>query len=107
MFDEFKKLADKKKEVYDADIAALIDKRLTVSADVWNLVAYEVHATGKGEPTVSVTLRRGENQFSKTTTGGDGPLDALFRTIEEITGHCRGGSRLPRAQRHARQRRSG
>jgi 2-isopropylmalate synthase len=85
VFEEFKKLADKKKDVYDADIAALIDKRLTVSDDVWNLVAYEVHATGKGEPSVSVTLRRGEKEFSKTTTGGDGPLDALFRTIEEIT----------------------
>ena len=60
VFDEFKKLADKKKEVYDADIAALIDKRLTVADDQWQLVAYEVHATGKGEPTVSVTLRRGD-----------------------------------------------
>src|SRR5688572_26314473 len=86
VFEEFKKLADKKKDVYDADIAALIDKRLTVAADVWNLVAYEVQATGKGEPSVSVTLRRGENELSKSTTGGDGPLDALFRTIEEITG---------------------
>jgi 2-isopropylmalate synthase len=86
VFEEFKRLADKKKDVYDADIAALIDKRLTLSADVWNLVAYEVHATGKGEPSVSVTLRRGENEVNKSTTGGDGPLDALFRTIEEITG---------------------
>jgi 2-isopropylmalate synthase len=86
VFEEFKKLADKKKDVYDADIAALIEKRMTVADDVWNLVAYEVHSTGKGEPTVSVTLQRGENQVSKTTSGGDGPLDALFRTIEEITG---------------------
>jgi 2-isopropylmalate synthase len=86
VFEEFKKLADKKKEVYDADIAALIEKRMTVADDVWKLIAYEVHATGKGEPTVSVTLRRGDSEQSKTTSGGDGPLDALFRTIEEITG---------------------
>jgi 2-isopropylmalate synthase len=86
VFEEFKKLADKKKDVYDADIAALIEKRMTVADDVWNLVAYEVHSTGKGEPTVSVTLQRGDNEVSKTTTGGDGPLDALFRTIEEIIG---------------------
>jgi 2-isopropylmalate synthase len=86
VFEEFKRLADKKKEVYDADIAALIEKRMNVGDDVWKLVAYEVHATGKGVPTVSVTLQRGDNQCSKTTTGGDGPLDALFHTIEEITG---------------------
>jgi 2-isopropylmalate synthase len=86
VFDEFKRLADKKKEVYDADIAALIEKRLNVADDEWKLAAYEVRATGGGTPTVSVTLDRGGDSRSKTTTGGDGPLDALFRTIEEITG---------------------
>jgi 2-isopropylmalate synthase len=86
VFEEFKKLADKKKEVYDADIAALIEKRLTVAEDQWKLVGFEVHAKGGGEPTVSVTLERGGTCSSKTVTGGDGPLDALFRAIEEITG---------------------
>jgi 2-isopropylmalate synthase len=86
VFEEFKKLADKKKEVYDADIAALIEKRMTVAEDQWKLKAYEVHATGKAEPSVSVTLERAGEESSRTTSGGDGPLDALFRTIEEITG---------------------
>lgn len=85
VFDEFKKLADKKKEVYDADIAALIEKQMTGAEDEWKLVAYEVHATGGGEPKVSVTLERAGEQTSKSTSGGDGPLDALFRTIEDIT----------------------
>jgi 2-isopropylmalate synthase len=35
---------------------------------------------------VSVTLERGGERRTQTTTGGDGPLDAIFRTIEEITG---------------------
>jgi len=85
VFDEFKRLADKKKEVYDADIAALIEKRMNVAEDVWTLSGYDVHATGGGTPTVSVTLDRGGEKISRTNTGGDGPLDALFRTIEEIT----------------------
>jgi 2-isopropylmalate synthase len=85
VFDEFKKLADKKKEVYDADIAALIDKQMNVVDDQWQLVAYEVHATGGAEPTVSVTLKRGGEELTRTMTGGDGPLDALFHTIEEMT----------------------
>ena len=86
VFDEFKKLADKKKEVYDADVAALIEKRMNIAEDQWQLVSYEVQAKGGATPTVSVTLSRGDEQKSQTTTGGDGPLDALFRTIEEITG---------------------
>jgi 2-isopropylmalate synthase len=87
VFEEFKKLADKKKSVYDADIAALIEKRLTVADDQWKLVEYEVHhAAGKAEPTVSVTLERAGEKTTKSTSGGDGLLDALFHTIEEITG---------------------
>jgi 2-isopropylmalate synthase len=85
VFDEFKKLADKKKEVYDADIAALIEKGMTIDENQWQLVAYEVYATGRAEPTVSVTLRRGDDERTKAAKGGDGPLDALFRTIEEMT----------------------
>jgi 2-isopropylmalate synthase len=86
VFDEFKKLADKKKEVYDADIAALIEKQITGAEDEWKLVGYEVYATGGGEPKVSVALSRAGEEGKKTVTGGDGPLDALFRAIEEITG---------------------
>ena len=58
-----------------------------IADDQWQLVAYEVHATGKAAAdrvrsrcAAAATSRR------KTTTGGDGPLDALFRAIEEITG---------------------
>ena len=87
VFDEFKKLADKKKEIYDADIAALIEKRMTVAEDVWKLVAYEVHATGGGDADRLGHARPRRRERSRSTnTGGDGPLDALFRTIEEITG---------------------
>jgi 2-isopropylmalate synthase len=85
VFDEFKRLADKKKEVYDADIAALIEKQMNVSDDVWTLRSYEVHAQGGGTPEVSVTLERAGEPVSRKNSGGDGPLDALFRTIEEIT----------------------
>ncbi len=86
VFDEFKKLADKKKEVYDADIAALIEQGMTNETDKWQLVAYEVHSTGKEPPTVSVTLENSGRKQAQTCKGGDGPLDALFRAIQEITG---------------------
>ncbi|MEM6328830.1 MAG: 2-isopropylmalate synthase [Planctomycetota bacterium] len=94
VFTEFKKLADKKKEVYDADIGALIEKR-TAGADVWRLVSYEVKATSDGVPAATVTLARGdtegaataeEYETTETFFGGDGPLDALFNAIEKVTG---------------------
>jgi 2-isopropylmalate synthase len=85
VFEEFKKLADKKKEVYDADIAALIEKRMNVVDDQWQLVSYEVNTSGGRTPTASVTLKRGGAEQSQTLTCGDGPLDAIFHAIEEIT----------------------
>lgn len=91
VFDEFKKLADKKKEVYDADIAALIDKRTNATDGDWSLGSYEVKTTNQGEPTAIVTLQRhnerGEGEEKvETHFGGDGPMDAIFHAIEKVTG---------------------
>ncbi len=85
VFVEFKKLADKKKEIYDGDIAALIEERNTSIADQWQLVGYKVEAASGQPPRGVVTLARGGDQRSATVAEGDGPLDALFRAIEEVT----------------------
>ncbi|QDU55262.1 2-isopropylmalate synthase [Aeoliella mucimassa] len=85
VFEAFKKLADKKKEVYDSDIAALIDKRVAAHDDQWQLVRYELKLEADGIPAATVTLKRGGEQVTDTFFGGDGPLDALFRVIEKIT----------------------
>ncbi len=86
VFEDFKALADKKKEVYDGDIAALIEQRKSQIVDQWQLVSYQVQATSGQAPSVTVTLERGDEEASKNIDAGDGPLDALFRAIEEITG---------------------
>ena len=84
VFEEFKKLADKKKEVYDSDIAALIDKGASETGQ-WQLVRYELKLAADGIPAATVTLKRGDEEMTDTFFGGDGPLDALFRVIEKIT----------------------
>ena len=86
VFEDFKELADKKKEVYDGDIAALIEQRKSQVIDQWQLVSYEVQATSGQTPRATLTLSRGGQQSTKTVNIGDGPLDALFLAIEEITG---------------------
>ena len=55
VFEQFKVLADKKKEIYDADIAALIEQQIHAVAETWTLDSYEVHC-GTGQ-TPEVTLR--------------------------------------------------
>jgi 2-isopropylmalate synthase len=86
VYTEFKKLADRKKEIYDGDIAALIEQRNTQLVDQWQFVSYDIHAVSGQSPTASITLSRGGEPHTVTQQYGDGPLDALFHAIEEITG---------------------
>ncbi|MCA9269967.1 MAG: 2-isopropylmalate synthase [Planctomycetales bacterium] len=87
VFEEFKLLADKKKEVYDGDIIALIQQELhQVQHEEWSLVSFHA-ACGTGKaPHVKLTLRRGEEEFTAEASEGDGPIDAAFWCAEKITG---------------------
>ncbi len=86
VFEAFKALADKKKEVYDADVAALIDSRLHDFADSWSMVSYQVAASTGQVPSVTLTLRHADREVTETMSAGDGPVDAMFLAIERITG---------------------
>jgi len=93
LFEVFKDLADKKKEIYDGDIIALIRQQIhELAEEQWSLVSFEVKCGSDQSPTVRVTLRRGTEEFTETMSDGDGPIDAAFLATEKITGlqlHCR------------------
>jgi len=86
VFDEFKKLADKKKEIYDGDIASLCDQQFRDDGNNrWELVSLEVnHGTGK-PPHVAMKLKQGDQEKTAEVSEGDGPIDAAFWAIERIT----------------------
>jgi 2-isopropylmalate synthase len=85
-FVALKDLADKKKEIYDGDIEALIEGQLHAVPDVWKLVSYQVLAASGETPKVRVTLARGGEQLTEEVAAGDGPFDALFAAMEKLTG---------------------
>jgi len=87
VFDDFKRLADKKKDIYDGDIIALIEQRIHGGEQTeWSLVAFEV-ASGSGrKPQAKLTLRRGGQEHTAEVAEGDGPIDAAFLATEKITG---------------------
>jgi 2-isopropylmalate synthase len=87
VFEEFKKLADKKKEVYDGDIVALAQQQLQIaSRGEWQLISYDLQSTSTGDHRVRVHLQCDELQETTESTDGDGPVNAAFSAIEEITG---------------------
>lgn len=87
VFEQFKILADKKKDIYDGDIVALVQQQISGSVDEeWSLVDYEVASGTSRAPHVRVTLKHGDNQLTDSADQGDGPIDAAFWAVEKITG---------------------
>jgi 2-isopropylmalate synthase len=87
VFIEFKKLADKKKEVFDEDVEALIDAQLDQPRDAYELIALQVTAGSTAVPTATVSIRDGANGEPMTDASvGDGPVDAIYSAISRLTG---------------------
>ncbi len=86
VFAAFKNLADRKKEIYDADIAALIEHQMHAIGEKWTLDSYKV-ICGTGQvPEVTLRLKHGDEKVTTTVASGDGPIDAVFLAIEQVTG---------------------
>ncbi len=84
IFEEFKKLADKKKEVYDEDIRALVEDKFKLSPQVYELVSLQVVAGSGTSPTATIKLTKNGEEFEDASMG-DGPVDATFKALERIT----------------------
>src|SRR5205823_6229619 len=87
VFEAFKQLADRKKEVYDADIEALAENQLQVGAgNTWTLVGFTSTAGTGSQTSAAVALRTRDGAVSRDAAVGNGPIDALFKAINRITG---------------------
>jgi 2-isopropylmalate synthase len=84
-FEDFKVLADKKKQIFDADIEAILEQRIGVAAQVWSLEGLQTTAGSSAIPTATVMLSR-EGKVHTDAATGDGPVDAIYVAIGRITG---------------------
>lgn len=85
-FYKFKALADRKKEVYDEDIIALVDDNSLTTNDKIKFISLDVNCGSKGDAVAKINLNvNGENQEVKSA--GSGPVDALFKAIKTIINH--------------------
>jgi 2-isopropylmalate synthase len=86
VFDDFIALADKKKEVFDADIVALIDQRTHSGPALWTMTTFHVFGGTGTIPTATVELTHEDGRKVQDASTGDGPVDAAFKALERITG---------------------
>jgi len=90
-FARFKGLADKKKEVFDEDIEALVDEQLNLSHGLFELAGLQVTSGSITLPTVetiataTVTLKDAHGEVRQGISVGDGPVDAIYSAIQKLT----------------------
>jgi len=85
-FNRFKELADRKKEVFDEDIMALVDDKVARAHDRIQFVSMEVQAGSKGPQRATLELQIDGKNVTATATG-NGPVDATFNAIKELVPH--------------------
>jgi 2-isopropylmalate synthase len=84
-YEQFLVIADKKKEVFDEDIAAIVSDEIHFIEQVYELQYLHV-ACGTGTlPTASVRMKVAD-EIVQAAACGDGPVDAAYEAIREATG---------------------
>ncbi len=84
-FQAFKNLCDLKKQVYDEDIEAIIGDEVIQIPDKYRLTFLSVTSGSELIPTATVQMEV-DGKVIKTADLGNGPVDAVFKTIKKITG---------------------
>jgi 2-isopropylmalate synthase len=83
VYEAFLALADRKKDIYDDDLLSLLgpDK---AAKDEYRLVSLTITAGTESGSTAKITVEKGGKQ-STTLAQGTGPLDAIFKGLQELT----------------------
>jgi 2-isopropylmalate synthase len=83
-FARFKELADKKRDIYDEDIQALMSDEIVMpDHEHYALLSSMFHAETGEPPLAKLTLSVG-GQEVQTSSSGSGPVDATFKAIEAV-----------------------
>jgi 2-isopropylmalate synthase len=85
-FARFKELADRKHEIFDEDLQALMsDETVTPQDEHYKLASMSAHSETGEPPRARITLSIGGCEKTANTTGS-GPVDAAFKAVEALVG---------------------
>jgi 2-isopropylmalate synthase len=81
----FCSIADKKKEIFDEDLEAILETGVSSTEEIYQLVNLQITSGTNIRPTATIELKHGDEVLVDSATG-DGPVDAAYKAIERITG---------------------
>ena len=82
-FKEFKSLVDKKKNVYDKDLEAIVTKKSISVPQIYSLKDFTINSSFESQSTATIALKH-EEEVKEATSSGDGSVDAAFNAINKI-----------------------
>jgi 2-isopropylmalate synthase len=86
VFERFKRLADKKKLIYDEDLKAIVEDGITATIpELYQLEYLHIEGGTQEIPTANVRLKV-KNRIAEASATGDGPVDACYKAVDKITG---------------------
>ncbi|MEO1928013.1 MAG: 2-isopropylmalate synthase [Nautiliaceae bacterium] len=84
-FMKFKKLADKKKEIYDEDIIAILNDTMDSTPKTYELISLQLSDCSDGMPSAAAKIKF-EDKIYVDAAIGEGTIDAVFKVIDRISG---------------------
>lgn len=85
-FERFKRLADKKKVITDADLEAVVMDELRKPEEIFKLDGLQVACGTMGLPTATVRMVGPDRQIYVVSSTGTGPVDAAYAAIDKVVG---------------------
>jgi 2-isopropylmalate synthase len=87
LFEQFKALAQRKPELFDADIEALVLRVEGGASGPWELTQLAIRSSSGAEGAqATLTLRHRDGRMIERAARGDGPVDAAFMALKAATG---------------------
>lgn len=83
-FIRFKEVADKKKEISDWDLEAIVNDEIQQTPELFRVELVQVSCGSNACPTATVTLRTPEGQELTDAAIGTGPVDAIYKAINRV-----------------------
>jgi 2-isopropylmalate synthase len=85
-FGRFKLLTDKKKDIYDEDIIGIITDEKLSKNKLYEVSSLQISACSNGMPSAVLSIKFNDKTITDAAIG-NGTVDALFKTIDRITGY--------------------
>ncbi|CEJ44731.1 2-isopropylmalate synthase [Umezakia ovalisporum] len=83
-FVRFKEVADKKKEISDWDLEAIVNDEIQQAPDLFRVELVQVTCGSNARPTATVTLRTPAGEELSDAAIGTGPVDAVYKAINRV-----------------------